>query len=83
MVTPRQRIDEKSVRLLPGVTVRRVLRGTRCGRMARSRVDANALRGMKFSSALPEKLAKQTLGSRVGDKQHAAAVLAESRSFLR
>ncbi|GJF12703.1 hypothetical protein NGTWS0302_02460 [Mycolicibacterium cyprinidarum] len=41
-------------------------------------VDTNALRGLKFSSALPEPLAKKTLGARLGDTLHSRTVSIEA-----
>ena len=46
-------------------------------------VDANAVRGLKFSAALPADLAVQTLGTRIGDTVGAQSVLAEQRSIGR
>ena len=64
IVDPRQRIDEKSVRLMSGVTVREFSEAMAAVEWRDPDVDANALRGLKFSSALPEDLAKRTLSAR-------------------
>ena len=66
MVDPRQRIDETSIRLLRGVTVGEFAAALAAVEWGGPVVDANALRGLKFSSALPEELAKHTLGARMG-----------------
>lgn len=57
----RQRIDEKSVRLLPGVTVQEISAAIAAAEWSDPAVDANALRGLKFSAALPTELASRTL----------------------
>ncbi len=81
IVDPRQRIDEKSIRLLPGVTVREFSEALATVEWQDPEVDANALRGLKFSSALPESLAKSTLSARLGDVPHAIEVLCKSLSY--
>jgi len=82
VIDPRQRIDEKSVRLLPGVTVQEFSADLAAAEWADPDVDANALRGIKFSAALPEELAKHTLGARIGDRLAASRVRAEQRTIL-
>jgi ATP-dependent Lhr-like helicase len=42
-------------------------------------VDANAVRELKFSAALPTELATATLAARIGDLIAAQSVLAEQR----
>lgn len=83
IVDPRQRIDEKSIRLLPGLSVQEF--GTAVGAVQwrDPAVDANALRGLKFSSALPDELAKHTLGVRLGDRAHAHEVSIQARSIVK
>ena len=83
VVDPRQRIDEKSVRLLPGVTVAEFSAALAAVEWRAPEVDTNALRGLKFSAALPEALAKQTLSARLGDIPRATDVSAQSRSIVR
>ncbi|WP_443678367.1 DEAD/DEAH box helicase [Mycolicibacterium gilvum] len=83
VVDPRQRIDEKSVRLLPGVSVQELSSALADVQWRSPNVDTNALRGLKFSSALPEALAKETLSARLGDVANAAIVMAESRAVFR
>ena len=83
VIDPRQRIDEKSVRLLPGVTVTEFSGALAAVEWRDPEVDANALRGLKFSAALPEQLAKQTLSARLGDISRATDVSAQSRSIVR
>lgn len=81
VVDPRQRIDEKSIRLLPGVTVAEFSAALAAIEWRDPEVDANALRGLKFSVALPQELAAQTLQARLGDRRHAARVLTEKQSI--
>ncbi|MGB0970453.1 MAG: ATP-dependent helicase, partial [Mycobacterium sp.] len=83
VVDPRQRIDEKSIRLLPEVTVAEFSAALASIEWRDPQVDANALRGLKFSSALPEGLAKHTLGARLGDQTHARNAVDDRRSILR
>ncbi|KAA0110612.1 DEAD/DEAH box helicase [Mycolicibacterium sp. P1-5] len=83
IVDPRQRIDEKSVRLLPGVTIQEVGAAIAAVEWRDPAIDSNALKGLKFSAALPEGLAKQTLGARLGDAAHAHAVSTETRSIVK
>lgn len=83
IVDPRQRIDEKSLRLLPGVTVGELSAALAAVEWLEPPVDANALRGLKFSSALPPELARATLSARIGDQARATAVLGDGRRILR
>jgi ATP-dependent Lhr-like helicase len=46
-------------------------------------VDEKALKGLKFSEALPRHLATATLARRLADLDHAADVLAEPVRFER
>ena len=79
LVDPRQKIDEKSVRLLPGVTVAEFGDAVAAVEWRDPLVDANAVRGLKFSAALPTELATATLAARIGDLIAAQSVLAEQR----
>lgn len=83
IIDPRQRIDEKSIRLLPGLTVQEFGAAVGAVQWRDPAVDANALRGLKFSSALPEDLAKHTLGARLGDLTHAHEVSIQARSIVK
>ena len=83
VIDPRQRIDEKSVRLLPGVTVHQFSAAIAAAEWADPAVDANALQGLKFSAALPPELATQTLAARLGDVPYATAVAAQKSSIVR
>ena len=81
VVDPRQRIDEKSIRLIPGISVRELSEAIASVQWSEPCVDANALRGLKFSAALPTNLATRTLSSRLGDSPTAHRVTAETRSI--
>lgn len=83
LVDPRQRIDEKSVRLLPGIGVEDFQTAVAAVEWRDPLVDANAVRGLKFSTALPQELAVQTLGARIGDGAHAKSAHSEERIFAR
>ncbi|WP_433894562.1 DEAD/DEAH box helicase [Streptomyces sp. CA-111067] len=45
-------------------------------------VDPRALNGLKFSAALPQRLAEATLAARLADLDHAAQVLSERARFV-
>ncbi|WP_446222573.1 DEAD/DEAH box helicase [Nocardia sp. IBHARD005] len=81
LVPPRQRIGAEGLRLHPDLTVADIQAGLVELRTADHRplptADANALRGLKFSSALPEHLAYATLGARMADIESALAVLGD------
>jgi ATP-dependent Lhr-like helicase len=83
VIDPRQKIDEKSVRLLPGVNVAEFGDAVAAVEWRDPLVDANAVRGLKFSAALPIELAVETLGARIGDAGSARSVLSEKRSLAR
>jgi len=83
LIDPRQRIDEKSIRLLPDVTVHEFSAALADIEWRDPLVDTNALRGLKFSSALPDSLAKHTLGTRLGDIERASAITNETRIIVK
>jgi ATP-dependent Lhr-like helicase len=83
MIDPRQRIDEKSIRLLPGITVQEFSAALAAVKWTDPVADENALRGLKFSAALPTELARHTLGARLGDTPHARGLWQEQLSLLR
>ncbi len=83
LIDPRQRIDEKSVRLLPGVTIAEFSAALLGVQWRDPDVDVNALRGLKFSAALPPGLAMQTLGARLGDEGAARTVVVQPRQIVR
>ena len=67
VVDPKQRIDEQSLRLLPGVSRDDFRHALTSVKWTTPHVTPNALSGLKFSSALPQSLAIETLGERLGD----------------
>lgn len=83
IVDPRQRIDEKSIRLLPGVTVEEFSTALASVEWADPPVDSAALRGLKFSAALPPELAIKTVAARLDDMTHAVEVISQRRSITR
>jgi ATP-dependent helicase Lhr and Lhr-like helicase len=83
LIDPRQRIDEKYVRFMPGQTVSEFQAAIAAVEWRDPLVDANAVRGLKFSAALPRDLAIATLAARIGDGSAAQTVLSEQRSIIR
>ncbi|SCL20127.1 DEAD/DEAH box helicase [Micromonospora inyonensis] len=83
VVDPAQRFDDHSVRLrenlLPGDW--RSLVGDAAQRLCLPEVGARALAGLKFSTALPRRLAEATLAARTADLAGAQAVLSEPVRF--
>ncbi|MDH3022633.1 ATP-dependent helicase [Gordonia sp. CNJ-863] len=77
LVDPRQRVDEKSLRLLPGISREDIRRGLSDVEWRQPDVTPNALAGLKFSAALPPGLASRTLGERLGDPSNAKVVAGE------
>ncbi|MFC4060596.1 DEAD/DEAH box helicase [Planomonospora corallina] len=79
LAVPGQRVDDVSIRLRGDLTLPRWRAGTgdAAGRLCLPEVDGKALHGLKFSAALPERLAVATLAARLADLDGAAAVLAE------
>ncbi|MDV6292343.1 DEAD/DEAH box helicase [Rhodococcus aetherivorans] len=82
LVPPRQRIGAESLRLHADLTVADIRSGLAALRAAGSgplpAVDTGALRGLKFSAALPEQLARQTLAARTVDRLGAVTALADT-----
>ncbi|MEU9822875.1 DEAD/DEAH box helicase [Pseudonocardia alni] len=82
IIDPRQRIGDQVLRLRHGTDLRAAasaLRGGRVQDLREPAVNLHALRGLKFSAALPESLATATVASRLGDPTGAAATLREDR----
>jgi ATP-dependent Lhr-like helicase len=80
----KQRVDDVAIRLRTDVT-REMWRAALADageRVCLPDVDERALRGLKFSEALPQELAKATLATRLADVNGAAAVLAEPHRFV-
>ncbi|QRE81264.1 DEAD/DEAH box helicase [Rhodococcus ruber] len=83
LVDPRQRVDEKSLRLLPNITPANVSVALADPRWTFPHVAQSAVAGLKFSSALPPGLAEETLAVRLADEPHARAVIATCRRIHR
>ena len=82
VVDPKQRLGDRVLRLRPGTDLREAaaeLRGSKVADLIDPAVDHSALRGLKFSAALPEAMARETIAGRLGDKAGSAAVLREDR----
>lgn len=82
VVDPRQRIGDRFLRLRPDLTVAEYSEGLHCSELVPPAVDRGAVAGLKFSSALPEDLARRTVAERLMDVHGAAELLRESRRFV-
>lgn len=78
-----QRFDDTSIRLRSDLTMDmwKASLADATGRLCLPEVDERALAGLKFSEALPERLATATLAARGADLDGAAAVLSEPVRF--
>jgi ATP-dependent helicase Lhr and Lhr-like helicase len=78
-----QRVDDLGIRLRADVRLVswRELVARLEGRLCLPEIDERALVGLKFSEALPRRLAEATLAARLADLDNAASVLAESVRF--
>ena len=85
LVPARQRIGAESLRLHTDLSVVEIKDELAAIRTLDTRpppsIDTRALRGLKFSAALPESLACQTLAARMADQTGAATVLGELVSY--
>lgn len=79
-----QRFDDTSIRLRGDLTIELWRAGTidATERLCLPEVDDRALEGLKFSEALPHRLAVATLAARLADVKGAATVLAEHTRFV-
>ncbi|MDN5916640.1 MAG: DEAD/DEAH box helicase [Pseudonocardia sp.] len=80
IVDPVQRIGDQVLRLRHGVDLRDAaarLRAAQTATLREPAVDASALRGLKFSAALPEPSAVATVAARLGDPRGAEIALRE------
>lgn len=84
VAVPGQQINDRWIRLREDVRTRSWGEATKdaTSRLSLPGVDERALRGLKFSDALPPRLAEATLSSRLADTESAAAVLKEPVRFL-
>lgn len=82
LVDARQRIGDRSIRLRADVTTDDVSRSlSKVGDLGLPHTNESAIRGLKFSAALPSDLAHRTIAERLGDHVSAATVLEEPRRF--
>ncbi|GAB2894741.1 DEAD/DEAH box helicase [Streptomyces mayteni] len=81
---PLQRPTETHIRLREDLTTQdwKQAIGQAAERLSLPEVDPRAIRGLKFSVALPERLAVATLAARLADLDAAGRVLAEPARFL-
>ena len=81
---PMQRFDDRYIRLREDLTPQMWREGTADAAEGLCLPDVNekALVGLKFSDALPKRLAIATLAARLADLHGASAVLAEQTRFL-
>jgi ATP-dependent Lhr-like helicase len=81
---PMQRFDDRYLRLRDNITVEEWRAGTVDAgeRLCLPVVSKRALAGLKFNTALPERLAIATLAARLADLGNAADVLAEASRFV-
>ncbi|WP_034239494.1 DEAD/DEAH box helicase [Saccharomonospora iraqiensis] len=83
IIDPRQRINDRSLRLLPDLTSSAISAALNEPTIRNPTVNAGAVSGLKFSAALPPELAADTLATRLGDQPHARHVITEPRRILR
>ncbi|MGQ0480084.1 MAG: DEAD/DEAH box helicase [Pseudonocardia sp.] len=84
VVDSRQRIGDQCLRLRHGIDLREAaarLGDAGSAELRDPAVDPHALRGLKFSAALPTHLAARTVSARLGDDSAARRVIGESRSL--
>ncbi|MGW2821685.1 DEAD/DEAH box helicase [Streptomyces sp. NPDC001443] len=79
-----RQIDDRYIRLRDDLTPqswRAAVADTEAG-LTLPEVDAQAVRGLKFAEALPQRLAEATLAARLADEEGARTALAEPVRFL-
>ncbi len=82
---PSQRTNDTAIRLRADLTpaMWREATGDVTERLCLPDVDARAIAGLKFSTALPERLATATLAARSADMENAEATLRKAVRFVR
>lgn len=82
IVEPSQRINDWSLRIRPGVGYDEISAALQRCALGPPSVNPAAVRGLKFSAALPERLARLTMAERLAETATAALVLDEPRRFV-
>ncbi len=79
-----RRFDDRSLRLRSDLTrdLWSAATSDAASRVCLPAVDGKAVAGLKFTEALPQRLAEITLATRLADVEHAAAVLAEPTRMI-
>ncbi|NYT96489.1 DEAD/DEAH box helicase [Salinispora sp. H7-4] len=83
VIDPVGRFDDRSIRLRADLTPAEwaVAAATAEERLCLPEIDEKALEGLKFSAALPKRLAEATLAARSANVEGAAAILHQSSRF--
>ncbi|MFV2102972.1 DEAD/DEAH box helicase [Micromonospora sp. LOL_024] len=83
LANPTQRFDDSAIRLRPDLDrgMWRTVTADAVERICLPDVSVKAIAGLKFSAALPARLATATLAARLADTDSAAAVLGEPVRF--
>lgn len=81
---PLQRPTDTYIRLREDLTLNEWNRATASaiGQLCLPAVDTRAIHGLKFSAALPQRLAEATLAARLADLEGASAALKETSRFV-
>ncbi len=82
IIDPRQRLNDRSLRLVPDLTYREVSAAVSNCVVAAPSVDSGAVSGLKFSAALPPAIAVLTIAERLMDRTSTERVLDEPRRFV-
>ncbi|WP_435122599.1 DEAD/DEAH box helicase [Micromonospora tulbaghiae] len=84
VIDPVERFDDCSIRLREDLTPSgwRAAASQADERLCLPEIDEKALNGLKFSAALPRRLAIATLAARSADLEGAAAILRQSTRFI-
>lgn len=82
VVDPRQRVNDRSIRLRPGLSRKQITEALAEATAQEPAVNKAAVSGLKFSAALPPTLAAGTVAARLGDLTNANEVLREPHSFI-
>ncbi|GAA1228624.1 DEAD/DEAH box helicase [Prauserella halophila] len=81
IVDGRQRVTDRSLRLVPGLSRPAILAAIAGAGTRNPYVNSGAVAGLKFSAALPPDLAIDTIAARLADHPHANEVLQEPVAY--